>query len=288
MKTFKKFLLFCFAFLVLYRVCQHQTDGFSRARIESNLSSRPEWETACPETIKTIFNQPFTYLGCGAQTFAFASQDGQYVIKFYRHHRAGHPLSYLAPFLPTVLKERLEQTIQRRKNKRLRDFSSYKLAYDRLLNETGLICIHLNKTNQLGQKVKLYDKIGIEHLIDLDQTEFLLQKKAVPVYQALEQWIEEGSLETAELGLSDLVALLRSRCQKGIFDKDPDLKTNFGFIGTTPIQYDVGRFSEDPSRSDPAVYQDELLRVTENLRKWLDGKSTRLSSYLDNEVRKPC
>lgn len=257
------------ALVLLHRLCLTQTDGFTRVRIESDLPYDAQWE--CPEEIGKILDQPFYYLGSGAQTFAFASADDRFVLKFYRHHRTRHPLAFLAPLIP-----RLQQTVAKRENKRLKDFSSYRLAFERMRAETGLICIHLNKTKGLNRKVKVFDKIGIEHSIDLDKMEFLLQRKATPFYSTLEHWIEAGELDKAERGLSELVSLLRSRCQMGIFDKDPDLKTNFGFLDGHPIQFDVGRFK---------MGSDEMLRVTDGLRQWLEAKEPRLSAFLEEELK---
>jgi len=114
--------------------------------------------------------------------------------------------------------------------------------------------------------------------------EFLVQKKADPIYSTLQQWIDKGAFVQAKEGLSQLVALLRSRCQKEIFDKDPDLKTNFGFINKTPIQFDVGRFKINPARSDPKQCTDELIRITDRLCQWLDEKAPSLSFHLRQEI----
>ncbi len=84
-----------------------------------------------------------------------------------------------------------------------------------------------------------------------------------------------GELDKAKRGLSEFVCLLRNRCQMGIFDKDPDLKTNFGFLDGHPIQFDVGRFK---------IGSDEMLRVTDGLLQWLESKEPRLSAYLEEEL----
>ena len=263
--------------MLLYYFCQRQTDGFSIARIRSDLEPRSEWETPSSADFADILNQPFRYLGKGVQTFAFASADGRYVLKFYRHHRAGHPLSFFSPISP-----RLKMTLAKRQNKRLKDFSSYKLGYDHLKEETGLIFIHLNR-GDFHQKVTLYDKIGIKHILDLNEMEFLLQQRAQPFYTALERWIDDGQLEEAKEGITGLLSLLQSRCLKGISDKDPDLQTNFGFINQRPIQFDVGRFKLDSSIDTEA----ELIRITAKLKDWLDQKSPHLSQHLQKELEKP-
>jgi hypothetical protein len=249
--------------------------------IQSKVSSKIEWETtSCPP----CFEQPFFYLGHGAQSFAFVSADGKYVLKFYRHNRARHPLIFLAPLLPVPLKKSLLATHAKRQNKRQKDFSSYLLAYHHLAKETGLLGLHLNPS-PVG-KVKLYDKIGVEHIVDLGQMQFIFQKQAEPTYAAIEKWISQGKIEYAKEQLSQMITLLKARCQKGIFDKDPDLKTNFGFTDEGPIQFDIGRFKYDPKMADSNHCRDELIRITDRLCKWLETKMPALSIHIQEEIHK--
>jgi len=269
MHLLKKITWFCLVMVALHHFCRTQTDGFSRVRIEADLPEETLWQAV------EIPDQPFYYLGCGAQTFAFVSQDGQYVIKFYRHHRAGHPLAILSPYV-----SRLRQTISRREAKRAQDFESFRLAIDKLREETGLLCVHLGKTDQIHKKLKIYDKIGIEHLVELDQITFLLQRRATPFYTTLQQWIDSGSEREAKAAITELVSLLRGRCKKGIFDKDPDLQTNFGFLDGHPIQFDVGRFKNQPE----IIEADELVRITDSLKGWLNQKAPDLVSHLEKEL----
>ncbi len=279
----KKIPLFLLITLLLHRFCQVQTDGFSLGKVQSNLPFHPEWETTCVKSYLDALNQPFYYLGKGAQTFAFVSEDEKYVLKFYRHHRVGHPFSKISWLLPSSLRRRLKQTIAKRENKRLKDFSSYLLANSMLQKETGLVQLHLNKTKE-PMPTTLHDKIGVMHKVDLKEMEFILQKKADFFYPTLEKWIAAKEFDKAKGALSNLISILHNRCKKELFDKDPDLATNFGFIGEEPIQFDVGRFKVDPSRSDPEIYGDELIRITDRLCVWLDTKAPELSTHIREEI----
>ncbi len=142
--------------------------------------------------------------------------------------------------------------------------------------ETGLLYLHLNKTSDLKRKLVIRDKLNIAHELDLDQMEFLVQRKATLVYPHIETLIQKGELTAAKMAITNLVSLLHDRYKKGIFDKDPDLNTNFGFIGTCALQIDIGRFREGGGRED----RDEILRITDNFRQWLDLRSPELSSHL--------
>ena len=66
-------------------------------------------------------------------------------------------------------------------------FASYKDAYEFLRNETGLIYIHFNKTREFKSRVRLVDSKGKHHFVNLDGTEFVVQKNAVRIYDHLKE-----------------------------------------------------------------------------------------------------
>ncbi len=260
MRWIVKLVIFALCFYGVAKFCKKQTGSFTIARITSDLNFHPEWvvDNTQEETAKKALAQPYRFLGKGAQSFVFASDDGQWVIKFFRHHHL-------------------------KKNSKLaKDFGSYKIAFEKLRDETGLLYLHLNKTSHLHQTVDLVDKIGIHHTIDLDQYEFLVQRKAELAYPALQKWIDAGKITEAKEALTALVDLLRTRAGRGIHDKDPDLNTNFGFIGTKPIQFDIGRFKLTETSPD----KNELIRITDNLHQWLMVRVPELDEHLKNELKK--
>lgn len=262
------------------RFCKAQTGSFTIARITSDLSFHPEWETSSyltEEELRQIVSQPFHFLGKGAQSFVFASEDGKTVIKFFRHHHLSAPSWY--QWLPFKW---AEESIRKKQSKLSKDFASYKLAYQELREETGLLYLHLNKTSHLHLTLDLVDKIGIHHPLPLDDYEFVIQKRATLAYTALQTWIDRGQMHEAKEALTSLVKLLADRSRKGIYDKDPDLNTNFGFIGTQPIQIDIGRFKHRITPSDPT----ELFRITDNLHQWLMQRVPELDSHLKSELER--
>ncbi len=221
-------------FVLSQRICHYATDGFALSKIQSNLTFHPEWETIPLDSqveweVRSALSQPFTYLGRGAQVYAFVSEDGRTVIKFFRHQRMHTLLCHIYFILPKCLRQRLEQTIEKRKLKIYKDFCSYKLANNTLKEETGILYLHLNKTQNLNIALTLYDKIKVRHILPLDQMEFILQKRADLLYPTLTKWIEEKNISQAKQSLSELISLLKTRCEKGLFDKHLDLRTNFGW-----------------------------------------------------------
>lgn len=281
---FVKILIFILLAIALQRFCHNQTDGFAMRKIMSDLSYNPQWVVEEPsnvQEIKEALSQPYRYLSKGAQSYVFASDDGKYVLKFFRHdHMRKEPWHYL------LTKENRSERQRAAEDKLFKDFASYKLAYNELKNETGLVYVHLNKTDHLSIDIPLYDKIGVQHHIALDRMEFILQKRAQLIFPALQEWIQANDIKAAKGALTELVNLLKERFTKEIYDKDPDLNTNFGFLGQHPVQIDVGRFKKDPFYSNRQVYQREIARITDNLKQWLDLNSPELSEHLLGEVHK--
>lgn len=287
-----KALCILFTFIAFYftaEFCNKQTDGFSVARIHSDLSYHPEWDiaplsSACQEALHSALNQKFHYLACGGQCFAFASEDGQYVIKFFRHHIRKPYSFYLKMPLPGALGQRKECKLQKILHKLNRDFTSYKIAYEELQEETGIVYIHLNKGTQLNQSMHIVDKIGIQHQIPLDDVEFVLQKKADLVYSRISDIMAKGDLVAARDAFHSILEVILARCQKGIYDEDPRIHRNFGFLGTKSIVIDVGRFVRDPQRKLPEVYKSDLCYITKNFRHYLEDFYPDLVPILDEEL----
>lgn len=274
MRWIVKIALFIVCFFITARFCKNQTGRFTILRITSNLKYNPQWETAPLSSeeqshIKEILNQPYSYLSKGVQSFVFASQDGQYVIKFFRHDHLSSP-----PWAPWDMGKK-----HKKENKLHKDFLSYKIAYESLQKETGLVFLHLNKSN-FNQNLDLVDKLGIHHQIPLGRFEFLIQKRASLLYTALDKMIQAGRLDDAKETLTKLVLLLAHRSQQGIFDKDPDLNTNFGVIGTQPMQIDVGRFR----KATPKLDKNEIIRITDHLHQHLMVSCPELDQHLKNQI----
>lgn len=288
MKVFLRIFAFFFSLWFIGRFCTQHTDGFAREKIRSSLAYNPKLSQVISEdlytSLKKILDQPFYYLGAGTQTFSFRSLDNQYVIKFYRHDRRRHYLSPIIAFLPKIFRDRLLKTIKKRQLKLLKDFTSFELAFSLLRKETGLIYLRLDKADDFPLSVSLYDKISVYHKVFLNDYEFILQKKALPFYPTLKKWIDGNSYIEAKEALGNLIHLLAKRCQYGLFDKDPNLQSNFGFIENTAVQFDIGRFSKDPSRKDPAIYLQDVKRILHPLKEWLRKQAPELENYIDYEM----
>lgn len=269
--------------------CDKQTDGFSVARIHSTLAYDPQWEIG-PLTIESqaeiegALAQPYHYLACGGQCFAFGSEDGRYVIKFFKH-RIRKPYSYLMNTpLPAILDKLRQSKLDKALMKLNRDFMSYKLAYEELQEETGLIYIQLNKGGPFNRSVSIIDKIGIKHQIPLNEIEFILQKQGRLAHSHFDALMKTGDLIQVRQALRGMLDTIVYRCKKGVYDEDPRIYRNFGFVGNKPIFIDVGRFIPDPTRKNPNIYRADLVKITHRFRKWLLIEHPELVNILDEEL----
>src|SRR3989304_2311781 len=112
-----KVILFILAFMKISEFCEYKTDKFRLSRIFSNLKFNPKWETAPlslekKAKIKQILSQKFTYLASGGQCFAFVSEDGNYILKFFKHHRRTLPAWFQALPLPQSLALKREEKLK--------------------------------------------------------------------------------------------------------------------------------------------------------------------------------
>jgi hypothetical protein len=270
-------------------LCLKKTRGFALYKIHSSFVSNPLWEinpiSASERSfVKGVLNQPYRFLDKGAQSYVFLSEDGQYVIKFFKLHSLQPPWLLRVLRLPYHLQPLWVKKCVEKRMALMKTFASYKIAYEDLREQTGMLFLHLNKTRDLKQKIRIIDALGISHLLDLDSMEFLVQKRADLFYPQLKKLIEEKGIESGKEILSDLVDFLVKRNQKEIFDKDPDLATNFGFLDNRIVQIDVGRFRKDPERKNPSLYRDEILRITDQFNAWLKTHYPCLSEHLEREI----
>ena len=120
--------------------CQKQTKGFALSKIAPSFSS--ELVQEIDKDVLSVLDQPFHYLGKGVQCYAFVSADDKYVLKFFRMRRLlPSPWLVKMPLLESYKQEK----IKRKSEELFRDFTSYKIAYEQLQEETGLVYVHLNQ-----------------------------------------------------------------------------------------------------------------------------------------------
>jgi hypothetical protein len=286
--TYSCLLIFCF--LAVQKKCTKRMDGFSVASILSNRSFNPIWEPRAltpqeKEEAEKALNQPYRYFGCGGQSFIFFSEDQNYVLKVFKQEKFKIPLWLNVVRVPFILDHYREKKIATRQDKLLRDFTSYKLAFDDLRDETGLVYVHLNPTDMWKRKLTLVDQLKNAHQVNADTLDFVIQKRAELVYDKINRLIREGKEVEAEKAITQVVKLIETRCRKGYHDRDPNIRTNCGFIGERAVKIDVGRFVRQDEMKSTKVMHQELVRIVQPFKTWLTEDHPKLAQHLEKELK---
>lgn len=252
----RKYIILLFLVAAGLWVKFSSSEGFSEDKIASSLAPHPAWAIDRPspeqqQKIQTILASRFKFLGEGAQSFAFETEDGKYVLKFFKMRR----------FTPSLADHLCPHVVRRRLKNLNWVFNGYKIAYEKFRQDTGLIFIHLAKTNHLHQKVQLLDATGKEHTIDLDKTEFILQEKAELIFDRLAHLKQQGDRERMQNSIQAILDLVKRRVDQGYADRDKAVSNNFGFVGDRPIQLDVGRLYQGSKEG-------QLMHVKKRIERW--------------------
>lgn len=264
--NFRVLLAVAVAAFIAARIYYRVTDDFRIANITYEMPYQSKWEVPPvsaekKEQLREILSQKFTYIGKGAQSYAFGSEDGQYVIKFvkYKHLRP----SFWVDYLPGVgLLKNYKERVQARKDHKLTGvFNGYHLAYDVHQKESGLIYVQLTTGNRLNQIVTLIDKIGLERQVDLSTVNFILQEKVDTSRTAIFSALSNGDVEKAKRYIHNLLDLYLSEYAKGIYDHDHGVLHNTGFVGERPVHLDVGKLYRDDNIRQLEFQQKDLALV---------------------------
>ena len=258
-----------------------RSGGFFMPGTYSNLSFDPALEPSAPSIgdqndIKNALSQKFYFLGTGRQSYAYVSEDGKYVLKFFRRI----PLSFSSHFSKIFPEKFKEQINQYRYKKISGELKSCKIAYDVLKEESALTWIHLNKTPVTPSQVTLVDLLGIEHQTHLNDKEFILQKKAQLFYQYLDQKIKEGDIDSAKQAVHSMIQLVVDRFKLGIRDEDPALHRNMGIIDGKAVFIDIGRLKWEKRSMDQAHIDKKVSKLVRNLKIWLSKNHPELEEEL--------
>jgi hypothetical protein len=265
-----------------------RTKGFSVKKILSEHSYSPRWDFGSPSDeqcalLDALASEPFTLIGSGKECYAFVNTSGTYVIKFFKqkHMRTQSALDYLP--LAKHLKMLYQETVNRRQNHRNRLFTSYQIAYERLPFQTGVLYLHLNKTHHLKKTLHLLEPSGKKHTLDLDNMEFLVQKRAYSILETLSALMEDHQEERARACIHSILDLITERRALGIGDDDLNCTHNLGLIEEKAVQIDVGEFY----LTLPTVpTRDDFTAATDDLRRYLELHYPQLATDLADAIER--
>lgn len=282
--------LFAISLYGLGRLYYHMTGGFMVSNITSDFPFQSQWEVrplmaSENKELTQALDQPYHYLGKGCQSYVFASQDGEYVIKFFKYQRYRlQPWITYFPSLPAVVKYRQEK-LEKKWNKLDGFVKSWKLAFENLKDETGLVFVHLNKTTHLQSSITLYDKIGQKHEVELDQMEFCIQRRAKMLCENLLEYKGQADLAKAQQLIHQLLTMILSEYSRGLADNDHALMQNTGVAQGKPVHIDVGQFVFNEAIKQPEIFHQELFTKTYKFKLWLREHYPELGNYLEQELR---
>lgn len=247
-------------FATVYFVRDFGREVFRLQDILSTLPSSPLWEVAPlsstqEQNVSKKLQQKFYYLASGEQCHAFLGEDKETVLKFFRHDNPEDVLS------------------------------SCKLAYESLPELSGILYLHINKTDHLHGKVKLLDSSWVEHEIDLDKTEFLVQKYGELIFSRFNRLMKDGDEAGAISSINIFLEAAQKWAHEGFHVRDPVIKRNIGYFGDQLLLLDTGSISKMDRLPTPETVQEEIKHVSSRLRRWLYKYYPTLYSHFQEKLQ---
>lgn len=259
---------------------------FSISNVQSTFPNQKEWEVNISPELDTFFyvvsQQQFNWLGRGAQALAFESQDGRYVLKLFQLGRM--KTASKKPFYKSWFSKETEEVKAQRLQHREEIFTSSKLCFEELQEETGIVYVHLNRTKDKIKGIKLVDRFGQSHRIRGDDACFVLQKKAKCVVPELANLIDQGEIAVAKTRVDQVIDLLHTMAKKGFVDNDDALirNNNIGFTKDRAIYIDTGHLVKHSHIDVAARMKYEFNVRLDPLEKWLNWTSPEVAEHYRN------
>lgn len=271
-------ILFC---ALLGKGWYYCIDGFRMARVRFDLTQGQLGSSLDPQ-LSGALSQTYCYLSRGRQCYAFESEDGKYVLKLPRGDSFRLPFWLRAcsfSFLDPLREARLAD-----KNKRFNFLmDSFVLALQELKDKTALLYVHLKATNHLQIVLPVQDRLGRSHPLDLDGAVFVLQEKKELMLPRFKEHLKRGDREGAQKILESFIELVSYRAQRGILNKDPSFRRNFGCDGDQVVQIDIGSFYRPIDKKYDFSFS--FQQTMEPVDQWLATIDPDMQSWFQKKVK---
>jgi hypothetical protein len=271
-----------------HREIVHFYSDVEEISMTSFHAPEPRWDCkalseADQQIVDTALSQHYRYLSKGGQSLVFLSEDGNYVLKFFKQRIFNIPrISTPIDFLNIYLKRRKEN---QRSAKRNRIYSAYQTGCDALSQETGILYVHFNTTSHLPRELFCTLASGETASWDLNHCDFILQKRAERLHAHLDKLLAESNVNEAGESLKNLLQLYCTFFHKNVRDRDINIKNNYGFIEGKPALYDVGRLIPCVGKKGKKKYQKRVhLNILPRFRKWVKLRYPLLIPYCDAAI----
>jgi len=285
-KILKNILPFFFLLFFIW-LALNRTDGF-----KTNLITKFEKEDDTykidffnnfSET-KKILSQDFHYLTKGRECFIFESADKKYVLKFFDSSRYYTKYFFPNVSLPKFLDNYRKKHYVRRSNKLAFNLSSAKLAFKNLKEDSALIYVNLNISDNFDNKIKIKNKYGKSFDLDLNNIFFILQKKCDIFYQVYEKTTDE---KYKLYLIESFLEMAHNRTKKLIIDDDIGKKRrNWGLINNKAVTIDIGRWYFDEKLKTLFGYKKEMIKATKILKKYLEDNEPEKINFLNQKLNR--
>lgn len=264
--------------------------SFSIRFLYPSIANQTRWDipplaSGQDKALHEILSQDFTYLTKGSHCYAFISQDQRYIMKLHRYpsHMRKFPwlnrLSYLFDAKRIRIKEyNLKQYAYYMDN--------YKKSFENLKEETGVILLHINRTDHFKKTITLIDKTKNRYRVNLDDVTFILQKRADLIYPTLHQYIANNEIGKAKEVISRILELNVNTCKKGYINNDPVLKRNYGLLKERAIFIDIGDLVMEQGINLPENYIPYLREITDDLYAWTAQAHPDLLAHYEKEMQR--
>lgn len=281
MKILYKILIIPLAFFGLEQLIRTQTDGFRMHKIHFDCTENNHWDMDCQDQDQTpeVLNQPFYFLGSGVQCYAFLGADNSTILKVFKHYHLWPNSKLLVKIpLPPSLSVWRNNIVKKRRDRIDRIFKSALIARNALPEKTGTLYLNLHQGKHQYPKATIYDKIGVRHTLDLNETPFLLQKKADLIFS----YLEKNPSETKKI-LDSLFACIGNRAKLGIANFDPAIHKNFGVVEGEVVEIDIGSFKKISAAKNPRFFHREIFYETLEVENWIRTHSPEDLNYFEGK-----
>jgi hypothetical protein len=265
--------------IVLSWIALVRTDGFSLSLIQGSLHLNAGYPPIAPSALRAL-NQSFTYLGKGRQSFVFESADGKTVLKFFNQKYFQLPWYAYLPF-PKEWQRKEKEKRALRKHFYLH---SYQIASEKLKEETGILYVHLSSTPLDLPNIQATDKASGAYVLNLNQLPFVLQKKGIPFYLALDASYTKEGMEGLKRDIGLWIEVISQRIDQKIADADHDVEHNWAMLDGKPFHLDPGRLYFDEGLFEPERLKEEWWSATHSFRKWLKKRYPEAVPHLDGMI----
>lgn len=227
------------------------------------------------DQLKALLSQRFFFLNRGAQSFVYASEDGDYVLKLFFFDSQS---SLIDRFF-------------------FRDQSSIEIATDKIqklfqscltawvaIEHTALVYLHFAETKNNQPKIRLIGPFTRSYCIDGNKFVFALQKRALPLKDALQEAYQKNDKNLFFQHVQEVFSLLEKRISSNIFNSDRSLLENIGLMGSHEvIEIDFGNYRFEPQKGE-VQKQQEIRRYKKRLEKWIKRNTPHWEKSIDEQV----